>query len=350
MKPATEIRILHVDDDQTFLEASKTILSKEGPFFIETATTVQEALSKWNEHQFDVIISDYDMPQQNGLDLLKIVRDKGSEIPFILFTEKTREEIMVQALNLGADRYINKQGDPQTVYKELSVSIHQLYEKTQAELLLEKLSVVSGFVRHDIKNKLAVITSTLYLCRKNAKNDQQLLKYLEQINDTTENIKNILEFAQTYEAVGSEGLSWIQVHNAINKAQSLFSGLTDVQIDVANMDFEVLADSALAEIFHNLIDDSIKYANTQDKIKIKIKAENDEKGNLQLIYEDNGQGINPKIRPQLFNKGAGNSTGLGLYLIQRICDIYGWTIQENGEPGKGARFVLSIPKELSRTK
>jgi signal transduction histidine kinase len=177
-----------------------------------------------------------------------------------------------------------------------------------------------------------------------------MLNQIEQIKNTTENITRILEFAQTYEAVGSQGLSWIQVHKAINEAQSLFSGLKDVQINVANMDFEVLADSALVEIFHNLFDNSLKYAQGSNPLQMRIYAEHDENGNLQLIYEDNGQGIDEKIRPQLFNKGVGNSTGLGLYLIQRICDIYGWTVQENGETGKGARFVLSIPKELSRPK
>jgi signal transduction histidine kinase len=48
-------------------------------------------------------------------------------------------------------------------------------------------------------------------------------------------------------------------------------------------------------------------------------------------------------KKQLFNKGFGKGTGYGLYLIKRTCDIYGWTVKETGEPGKGARFEFNLP-------
>jgi signal transduction histidine kinase len=82
--------------------------------------------------------------------------------------------------------------------------------------------------------------------------------------------------------------------------------------------------------------------------RIKIHAEKEQTGDLKLFYEDNGGGINVDIKPRLFQKGAGKQTGLGLYLIQRICDIYGWGIQEIGKPGEGVCFVVKIPANLTR--
>jgi PAS domain S-box-containing protein len=216
----------------------------------------------------------------------------------------------------------------------------------QAEMLLEKLSVVGGFVRHDIRNKLSHITHTLYLSKKSSNNDAKMLNQIEQISSTTKSILRILEFSQTYEAVGSQGLTWISVPQAIVAAQGLFSGLKDLQIDLENLDYEVLADSALTEIFHNLIDNSLKYG--QNLTQIKISARKAENGYLQVIFEDNGGGIDAKVKPSLFQKGAGKGTGLGLYLIQRICDVYGWKVQEKGEEGRGVLFIFEIPKENTR--
>ena len=58
----TEIRVLHVDDDSSFVNVSKSILECEGPFSVEIAYSVDEALLKLKTEQYDVIISDYEMP------------------------------------------------------------------------------------------------------------------------------------------------------------------------------------------------------------------------------------------------------------------------------------------------
>jgi DNA-binding NarL/FixJ family response regulator len=108
------LRILHVDADPCFLDVSKQILSMEPYFEVDTAISVDEALEKMEKQTYDVVVSDYEMPLRNGLDFLKELREQGKDVPFILFTGKGREEVVVKALNLGADRYINKYGSPET--------------------------------------------------------------------------------------------------------------------------------------------------------------------------------------------------------------------------------------------
>jgi signal transduction histidine kinase len=173
-----------------------------------------------------------------------------------------------------------------------------------------------------------------------------MLKQIDQIGYAIENIGRILDFAQTYEAAGSQGLSWLKVDKAVDEAKKLVPSLDGIAVETENVDIEVLADSALIEILHNLIDNSIKYG--KNLSKIRIYTQKTENQNTQLIYMDNGGGIDPKIKPQLFHKGAGKGTGLGLYLIQRICDIYYWRIHEEGNPGEGVRFVLEIPQDKTR--
>jgi PAS domain S-box-containing protein len=128
-----KIHVLHVDDDSSFLKIAKQCLEMEGPLHVDTANSVAEALTRLEKEQYDVIVSDYQMPEKDGLQFLDELRANGKGIPFIMFTGKGREEVAIEALNLGADQYLNKTGDPATVYCELAHSIRQVVEKKKAE-------------------------------------------------------------------------------------------------------------------------------------------------------------------------------------------------------------------------
>ena len=119
------LRVLHVDDDDCFLKVSKQILELEAKIKVETATSVYEAFKKLKQFHYDVVVSDYEMPGKNGLQFLEELKKIAKSPPFILFTGKGREEVAAKALNLGAFRYLNKYGDPETVYAELRSCIHQ---------------------------------------------------------------------------------------------------------------------------------------------------------------------------------------------------------------------------------
>ncbi|MGA3290336.1 MAG: response regulator [Candidatus Bathyarchaeia archaeon] len=119
------VKVLHVDDDDCFLKVSKQILEMDGKIKVETTTSVYEAFENLKQFHYDVVISDYEMPGKNGLQFLKELKKNSQNPPFILFTGKGREEVAAKALNLGAFRYLNKYGDPETVYAELASCIQQ---------------------------------------------------------------------------------------------------------------------------------------------------------------------------------------------------------------------------------
>ncbi|HKM59233.1 MAG TPA: response regulator [Candidatus Bathyarchaeia archaeon] len=124
-----QLRILHVDDDDSFLKVSKMILELENTFEVDGATSVDEAFCKLKALTYDAIICDYDMPIKNGLDFLKELREQRNNIAFIIFTGRGREEVAIRALNLGADHYLNKCGSPETVYCELAHTIRKIVER-----------------------------------------------------------------------------------------------------------------------------------------------------------------------------------------------------------------------------
>ncbi|MFP4169846.1 MAG: response regulator [Methanomassiliicoccales archaeon] len=120
------IRVLCIDDDPSFLQLMEEFLSISGDFEIATAFSGEEALQVIQDRPVDVVVSDYQMPEMDGLELLRVLREEiGSDIPFIMFTGKGREEVAMDALNLGADHYLQKGGDPWTQFSFLAQVIVQ---------------------------------------------------------------------------------------------------------------------------------------------------------------------------------------------------------------------------------
>ena len=92
---------------------------------------------KLRASHYDAIISDYQMPGMDGIEFLKLVRAE-SDIPFGLFTGKGREEVVIEAINYGADFYIQKGGDPNALFAELSLKIKQSVRRRKAEEQLKE--------------------------------------------------------------------------------------------------------------------------------------------------------------------------------------------------------------------
>ena len=149
------IRVLHVDDDALFLDISRKILMDiDKRFEIDLVCCVDEAFKKIKKQKYDVIVSDYEMPQKNGLDFLKELKEQKSRLPFILFTGKGREEVAVKALNLGADGYFNKQGSPETVYGELAHGIRMIKQRKEAESALYETQILMNSIINSTKDMI----------------------------------------------------------------------------------------------------------------------------------------------------------------------------------------------------
>jgi PAS domain S-box-containing protein len=130
------LRVLYVDDEPDLLELGKLFLERGRQFTVNTVTSAPDALTLLNAEKYDVVISDYQMPDMDGIEFLKRVRTSGNTIPFILFTGRGREEVVIQALNEGADFYLQKGGDPTPQFTELSHKIRQAVQKRLADQML----------------------------------------------------------------------------------------------------------------------------------------------------------------------------------------------------------------------
>ncbi|RPJ52382.1 MAG: PAS domain S-box protein, partial [Methanobacteriota archaeon] len=127
------ITILYVDDESALLEICKIFLEKTREFSVDTASDAPEALQKMDGRPYDAVVSDYQMSGMDGIALLKEVRVRYGDIPFILFTGRGREDVVIEAINNGADFYLQKGGDPRSQFAELAHKIRQAVGRRAAE-------------------------------------------------------------------------------------------------------------------------------------------------------------------------------------------------------------------------
>jgi PAS domain S-box-containing protein len=256
-----------------------------------------------------------------------VIKD-GSKLPVEITEALIKDENGVGIGHIDIIRDLSQRVRNEEKLKEANQKI---------ELINEKLLVVGGLVRHDIANKLSAIDCSLYLAKKTGKIED----LLREVEVASGQIKRILAFSKDYETLGTEELTYINVGYVFDGVISLFPDLSGIKITNNCVELSVLADSLLKELFYNLVDNTRKYGEKTTQIKISFT---DDGQCMNLIYEDDGVGISLDQKPKLFTKGFGRGTGLGLHLIKKTLEVYGWQIQETGTPQKGAKFEITIPK------
>jgi PAS domain S-box-containing protein len=212
------------------------------------------------------------------------------------------------------------------------------------ETMNEKLQVVGGLTRHDVRNKLSVISGNAYLLKKQLAGDNGVQEKLKDMETAVQQVTRIFEFAKAYESLGVEELIYVDLGKTVDEAVGLFQNLKDVRLANKCHGLTILADSLLRQMFYNLIENSLKHGQKTSKIEVNYeKASQDE---LRVYYEDDGVGIPETVKLCLFKEGstAGKGIGYGLFLIKKMTEAYGWGLQETGLPDKGVRFVITIPK------
>ena len=106
----TEITVLHVDDDPEVMRLMDDFLDQRyEDVSVRTARSGAEALEILEESTIDCIVSDYDMPSMDGIELLERVRERHDTLPFVLFTGKGSETVASEAISKGVTEYMQKQ-------------------------------------------------------------------------------------------------------------------------------------------------------------------------------------------------------------------------------------------------
>jgi PAS domain S-box-containing protein len=240
--------------------------------------------------------------------------------------------------------YFNAQG------KMLGVEgvLHDVTERKIAEKALlqanKKLLLLSGITRHDINNQLTVILGYLALM-ENQHPYPVLNDHFSKIITAANRISSMIRFTRQYENIGVSDPAWQNTRTLVDTAaKDAPLGQVTLKNDIM-AGIEVYADPLIVKVCYNLMDNAARYGGKITTIRFSFKEHD---GDRIIVCEDDGNGVLAEEKEKIFDRGFGKNTGLGLALSREILSITGITLKETGEPGKGARFEITVPEGMWR--
>jgi PAS domain S-box-containing protein len=252
-----------------------------------------------------------------------LINAKGERIPVLKSVNK---------IEIGGKPYMIESLVDITERKALQEAVQQANRK---------LNLLSSITRHDILNQLTVLKGYIKISHKFLDDKKTLVSFLEKEEKAAITIENQITFTRNYEDMGVKAPVWQNIHESIQKAVAGLP-MRGIHVDVDRTDLELYADPLFEKVFYNLIDNCLRYGGEQ--MTTILVSSHESENRLVIVCQDNGVGITEDDKKRLFTKGFGKNTGLGLFLTREVLAITGITITENGIPGKGARFEITVPK------
>jgi len=340
--------ILVVDDDPDVLWSTAKILRDAGFVVLEGAGAA-DAVKLTNEHCPALVLLDVNLPDGNGVDVaLQIKSDPLLSSVFVVLCSGTRitPKDQVDGLHRGlADGYIIRPVGKDELIARIDAFLRIRAALEALRQANKKLNLLSSITRHDILNQLFALKGYLELSHDVIDNPEALREFIKKEQNATNTIEHQILFTKDYQDLGAAAPAWQNVNASIKEAVARLP-MRDVRVEVDPKNPEIFADPLFLKVFYNLIDNALRYGGDQIKT-IQISSQEIDTG-LLIVCEDDGIGISAEDKKRLFTQGFGKNTGLGLFLSREILAITGITITENGTPGKGARFEITVPKGAYR--
>lgn len=368
-------KILLVDDDPVLLEIGKESLIAAG-FDVSSAGNGKEAVEIIQTTSFDLLVMDIEMPQLNGLSLLKWVRASSnsaiSSLPVIMLTGRNDERAIQTCYDFGATSYIAKPVSWLNMTHQVAFVLRSsddakaLRAANEAERKLSQAKDgLMMTLRHELRSPLHVIQGFATLLSngsgdKLSLDEKQSVEMIDQtVDDMATKLGRLFLYAETLAGdfeLTSDFTTAARIANKAIKANRRLSEESRVTVEFSlpdsapvecNVDEEKLV-VAMGEILNNAI------RMTPGGGLVSVSLHNAPDGALSFIVEDEGPGIDPATVDTLFEpfvQGDGGLTrtsvgvGLGLSVAQSIVQRHGGTIEMTNRPEKGTTVALRLSSE-----
>jgi PAS domain S-box-containing protein len=219
------------------------------------------------------------------------------------------------------------------------------YKQTEEALKLarHKLSLLNAVTFEDIQSAAYSLTA-YYELLKMVVNDEKGKTYLDKQVSANQKIIDTLNFAKNYQDMGIQNPRWQDVSQVFLFAISHLDFL-HIHHTCRIKGLQIYADPLFEKVLFHLMQNVLRHGVHATEVTIWSRKTPD---GLILIIEDNGVGIPAGEKQMIFDRGYGKHTGLGLFLVREVLSITGMSIKETGEPNKGARFEIWVPKSNYR--
>ena len=405
------MKVLIAEDDIISRRMLQNFLEKWG-YEVVAACNGNEAWSRFQEEEFSLVITDWMMPEVDGLELIRRIRarEEPGYVYIILLTALSQKKDVVEGLSAGADDFVTKPFDRD----ELRVRLHageriihlerslteqnRVLRETQSALIqsenLASLGQLAAGMAHEINNPVAYVTNNLAVLRRD------LLAAMSVLNKYREGRESLASVAPALAAEAAQmevtmDLAYIQENLArllersldgLHRVRDIVNNLRDfARLDEANWKEEDLAQSLsstievlgyeiqrkgvrletrfqsappipchpgkLNQALLNLILNAIQACGSDGVVRVGLWT--DPPGSVVIEIKDNGCGIAPVHLPHIFDpffttKVVGEGKGLGLSVSFGIIRDHGGTITVDSQPSRGSTFQIRLPIKTTR--
>lgn len=365
------ISILIADDEEKILARLERILAKEG-YTVGTASDGNTALRRLAGERYDIVLTDINMPDRNGFEVMEFIRNEGIDTLPLVLTGYASVESAIRAMKLGAYDFIQKPVDAETLKLIIYRAAERVVLKRENErnmLELRKLNDLKdeflSVVSHDLRSPLSSIGGYAnYLLKKGQLSDTQR-SYLLIIREIADNLYSLV----------NELLDVSRIEAGVIRLTMEDSDLADLVSTSINNFILLASDKNTAIHFHNRLDDGRAVIDRMKMLQVINNLINNavkftENGVIDVIAErqpgddaviitvrDTGTGMTAEALRNIFEKysffrsegtrGEGG-TGLGLVICKRFVELHGGTIEAESRESGGSTFRITIPQEKGK--
>lgn len=361
-KPPKEL-ILYVDDEEKNLDSFKIIFRKE--YDVLVAKSAQEGLEILEKHDIRLVITDQRMPNMTGVEMLEKIANMYPEITRIILTGYSDMEAIISAINKGrVFRYITKPWNKEELKETIDFALEAYRLKAHNKELIEELRKTNKELdelvyrsSHDLRAPLASVLGLINLAKKEDDLDK-IREYLDLQEDSVKRLDGLLK-----EIIQYSRNSHLDVKKEEVDLQEMIKNSLDIHeyfIESPQIQKSLIVDQPvpfkcdkyrLEIVLNNLISNAIRYSNLNQKHpKLDVIAKVDKK-EAEIKVIDNGIGINPELKSNIFNmfyKGSDEKmggSGLGLFIVKETMERLGGEILLESEKDKGSTFTIRLPND-----
>ena len=359
------MRILIAEDAPVSQRLLQRCLQKWGHEVVVTSNG-EEAWQRFIQDDFRLVISDWMMPELDGLDLIRRIRacDRSSYVYTVLLTSKSDKEDIVQGMEAGADDFVTKPFDQDELRVRLRageriVNLEHTLAEQNRELRTraEEMEAFAYSASHDLQTPLRTFEGYARWLLEDYGDvlDLQGRQLCDEIVEDALHMKTLLDGLLEYSRIGRQenSVAPVDVRRVLDWV------VHDLQPEIASVNAQILmpetlptvlySESRLTQIFSNLVSNALKF--TEAAAPHVIIAYDEYPDCYRFSVQDNGIGIEPRHQRQIFDifkrlhtRDTYPGTGAGLTIVKRIVETHGGRIDVESKLGEGSTFFFTIPK------
>ena len=386
----TEARLLVVDDEESLRITTAAILEKEG-YTVDTASSGDEAISLLEQADYDLVLTDLHMEGGDGLTVLNRTRQKAPLTISVVLTGFASVESAIAALQEGAYDYLIKPCDIDNMKHTIRRGVEHRWlmlaeQKARADLeqfnrelekriedrtselkrVNEELAsanrakdIFLATLSHELRTPLTPVVGWIKLLRSGCLDTKGVAQALDAIERNAWLQSRLIDDLLDTSRIATGKIHFEPLATDLNAAvkaacETVLGAAAAKQIELkkqfSDSPLVVMGEPVrLQQIAWNLLSNAVKFTNAGGQVTVATDSHD---GEVRLIVEDTGVGIDPTFLPHVFDRfrQADGSTsrvhgglGLGLAIAHALSHLHGGELKAESEGvGRGARFIFSL--------